>query len=620
MQRVLFTAVCIAAGMAWLSAGCTEGGGVEQGTDALDAAQDGQQEAIEEIVWDFWTPDCLDQETCQQYEIMCADGSDNDGDGMTDCDDGDCKWQPPCAVKINEIYYDAPGWDTGKVFIELWGPYNASLDGFVLKAVNGNFKDIYAEIDLAGKKTAGDGYFVITQTLSDAALSALTDMESDLADLQNGPDSLVLYYLDKQVDAIGYGGEGAPVFEGAPAPAVSSGQSLSRDEHHTDTNDNSKDFSACLPAPRSSDKCDVAPPGETNCEDNIDNDSDGYTDCSDFDCSENEKCKEQIEVICNDGNDNDNDGNKDCDDEDCKLSASCVTSDKPILFIGPDEGKTLLLNLIEQSKTSIRLVMYQLSVNELEDAFVSAKKRGVDVKAILDQGQEVNKSAYNKFISAGIEVKWSSAQFPYMHQKSMIVDNNKVVVMSQNMNSFSMSSERNYGVIDFNPVHISEIEHVFNADWNGEPVNLPPTTDLVLSPINSKQKLLAMINGAKTKLDFEEMQFGDVAFQDAVVAKKEAGVSVRILLASPYWIGANMESGKLLKSKGIPVRYLVKPGIHSKLIVADGEKAFIGSTNLSYTSISKNRELGLIYSDKDMLNKINSRFEEDWSIALDFPE
>lgn len=64
-------------------------------------------------------------------------------------------------------------------------------------------------------------------------------------------------------------------------------------------------------------------PSETICNDNIDNDNDGYTDCQDSDCAL--YCAPpEIETICNDGIDNDNDGQIDCNDGDCYYSTYCT--------------------------------------------------------------------------------------------------------------------------------------------------------------------------------------------------------------------------------------------------------------------------------------------------------
>ena len=60
---------------------------------------------------------------------------------------------------------------------------------------------------------------------------------------------------------------------------------------------------------------------ETCCDDGLDQDRDGLTDCDDPDCAGTVACS--TETDCNDGEDNDGDGAVDCDDPDCALVPPC---------------------------------------------------------------------------------------------------------------------------------------------------------------------------------------------------------------------------------------------------------------------------------------------------------
>ena len=60
--------------------------------------------------------------------------------------------------------------------------------------------------------------------------------------------------------------------------------------------------------------------GETVCDDGIDNDGNGYTDCADHDCAEDPACPED----CSDGIDNDEDGKTDCNDLGCAHDEACA--------------------------------------------------------------------------------------------------------------------------------------------------------------------------------------------------------------------------------------------------------------------------------------------------------
>jgi len=154
----------------------------------------------------------------------------------------------PNGLVINEIFYDASGSDSdsGELFIEICGPAGLDLSCYRLSAVNGADGDEYRSRYLEGN-IPSDGYFVLAQAEQDYA-----DMVSSFADLQNGPDSLILYRGTEIADAVGYGSFGEPAHfkgEGDPAPDASGGNSITRDGAHSDSGDNSEDFSESSPTP-----------------------------------------------------------------------------------------------------------------------------------------------------------------------------------------------------------------------------------------------------------------------------------------------------------------------------------------------------------------------------------
>ena len=68
---------------------------------------------------------------------------------------------------------------------------------------------------------------------------------------------------------------------------------------------------------------------EAICDDDIDNDSDGATDCDDIDCKDDSACT-QTEVNCLDQIDNDDDGDIDCADTDCQTAEDYCTTTETI--------------------------------------------------------------------------------------------------------------------------------------------------------------------------------------------------------------------------------------------------------------------------------------------------
>lgn len=215
--------------------------------------------------WADWSPcigacvdECAAGETrCEGPAVIACDDVDDDpcfefGAPMAcegACVDGACAPPPAGGIIINELFYDEDGGDGPGVFIELWGPPGASVDGLRLAAVNGANGATYATIDLAGA-IGEDGYYVVAHTDATPELAALADLLDGAADLQNGPDNLQLVDAEGVLDALAYGNVGANFFgETAGAADVPPGTALTRIDHG-DTDDNSVDFVPRAPSPR----------------------------------------------------------------------------------------------------------------------------------------------------------------------------------------------------------------------------------------------------------------------------------------------------------------------------------------------------------------------------------
>ncbi len=143
---------------------------------------------------------------------------------------------------INEVMVATTGADVG-VFVELFGRPGLDLSGYVLEEVNGLGGAVDAFTIPAGTVIPPDGFVVIGD-----ASTANVDVVTPWADLQNGPDSVVIKDpLGAVQDALGYGEFGpGDVFQGEGSAAALAGDdySLGRDAASLDTGDNALDFFA----------------------------------------------------------------------------------------------------------------------------------------------------------------------------------------------------------------------------------------------------------------------------------------------------------------------------------------------------------------------------------------
>jgi phosphatidylserine/phosphatidylglycerophosphate/cardiolipin synthase-like enzyme len=252
------------------------------------------------------------------------------------------------------------------------------------------------------------------------------------------------------------------------------------------------------------------------------------------------------------------------------------------------------------------------------DGLKAKAKSGVEVRVILDGKKSSNQKYYNDLKAAGVKVAWADSKFSYYHPKVLIVDEAEAVVSTGNYSkTYAIERSRDFTAWTGDRQDVKDLITIFEADWKRTSVSLP-CTRLLVSPINARKRLLDLIASAKATLIIESMQLADKEIRGAVAARRKAGVAVRVILAAPSWISSNTYAASFLKGEGIDARWIYKPGIHSKAIVADGSTAYVGSVNFSYTSLTKNREVGLIFSDGAAIKRLTTTFAKDWAVATAF--
>ena len=283
----------------------------------------------------------------------------------------------------------------------------------------------------------------------------------------------------------------------------------------------------------------------------------------------------------------------------------------------PEAGETPYTSVLASAQTSIDVEVYLMGYGGILDLLQAKARDGVRVRVMLDESKkDTNQKYFDLLTAAGAQVKWSDPKWSYFHAKFFIVDGKTAVMSTGNYSkSFSIERERNFVATDSDPADIEDLVTLFEADWNGTQLAMP-CTRMVVSPINARQRILDLIAGAQETLDIESMQFADYGVRDAVKKRALAGVQVRVLLADANWIDANAYAVTYLKNLGVPVKWM--PHLHTKAIIADGTAAYVGSENLSSTSLDKNREVGVIVVEPQSIAPMQSTFEKDWAGGIDF--
>jgi len=283
----------------------------------------------------------------------------------------------------------------------------------------------------------------------------------------------------------------------------------------------------------------------------------------------------------------------------------------------PEAGEQPYIDALMPAQSSIDVMIYEMGYGAILDTLKAKAMAGIPVRVLFDQSEKaVNQKYYDQLAAAGAQVKWSDPKFTYQHAKFFVVDHAVASISTGNYSKdYSIDLERNFVATDRDPADVGDLVSLFAADWDG----ITPAmacTRMVISPINSRSRVIDVINSATQTLTIESMQFADAAVRAAVAQRISAGVAVRVMIADVGFVSANADAATFLKGLGVAPRYI--PHLHTKVIVADGARAYIGSENLSQTSLDHNREVGLVVTDLSSIAPLTSTFEHDWNLGTEF--
>jgi phosphatidylserine/phosphatidylglycerophosphate/cardiolipin synthase-like enzyme len=149
-----------------------------------------------------------------------------------------------------------------------------------------------------------------------------------------------------------------------------------------------------------------------------------------------------------------------------KLDASIVSvyfapADKPV--------ENALIPLVKGAKNYIYIPVYIITHKALSDELIAAKKRGVDVKIILDAVGAANRYSPVKLCrDSGIKLKVENRPGK-MHMKSIVIDDKYTLNGSMNSSkSGESSNDENILIID-NPKMAIALKNYFDYLWKKIP-------------------------------------------------------------------------------------------------------------------------------------------------------
>jgi phosphatidylserine/phosphatidylglycerophosphate/cardiolipin synthase-like enzyme len=300
-------------------------------------------------------------------------------------------------------------------------------------------------------------------------------------------------------------------------------------------------------------------------------------------------------------------------------AAPLPTSPVARVWTEPQAGYGFLDAAINAAHSSIDISMYEFSDSVTEQDLIARARAGVSVRVLLNSdydGRYENAAAATALRDGSVHVAWAPAGTIF-HAKYVVIDNHAAYIGTGNLVSYDYRSTRDFWVEDTAPTDVAAIAATFNRDFAGGEASPVASGGLVWSP-GSTGALVGLIEDATSTVLVENEEMDNASIEQALTSDARRGVDVKVVMtSSSEW--ASALAG--LERAGVHVSTLNSSQvyIHAKVICVDCSAAsgvvFIGSENFSTSSLSYNRELGVVTTSLNAIHAVESAVESDYAMG-----
>jgi cardiolipin synthase A/B len=298
------------------------------------------------------------------------------------------------------------------------------------------------------------------------------------------------------------------------------------------------------------------------------------------------------------------------------------------LIVLPDDGAQAIIDPIEAARHSLNIRMFLFTDPTLLNAVIAARRRGVNVRVMLNparrDGTSDNDVARAALLAAGVSVRDSSKEFAVTHQKSMVIDGRVGYIESLNWETRDLTETRDYAIETTSKAEVAEMVRCFDADWEERPFEPQAGSDLIWCPNNGRQRIADFIDGAKKTLWLQNERYQDMVIIERLVRAANRGVRVRIMSRALHKLKKKklfegVSGLRIVHDVGAKVGALKQLKLHGKIMIADDERAIVGSINLSPGSFDDRRELAIETASKHVIERLVATARHDWKHSRKLP-
>jgi phosphatidylserine/phosphatidylglycerophosphate/cardiolipin synthase-like enzyme len=301
------------------------------------------------------------------------------------------------------------------------------------------------------------------------------------------------------------------------------------------------------------------------------------------------------------------------------------------LIVLPDDSAKPILAAIDGASRTLRVKMFVFSDPELLKAVIEAKRRGVNVRVMLNparrSGEHDNDATRKALEGVDIDVRDANPAFDLTHEKSMVVDEETAFVKSLNWATRNLTETRDYAVVTTRGRDVTEIIECFEADWHRHAFDPRHMSHLVWCPGPGRDRICRFIDDARHRLFVQNERFQDMVIIERLIRASRRGVKVDVIARPPHTLKRDkLVEGvgglRIMDDVGIKIHKLKHLKLHGKMLLADGVAAIVGSINFAAGSLDGRRELAIETRDERVVDRLHNVARHDWehSHALDLSD
>lgn len=294
-------------------------------------------------------------------------------------------------------------------------------------------------------------------------------------------------------------------------------------------------------------------------------------------------------------------------------------------------GKTVELHLIDyidQSKTSIDVAYFELDLENLTQALIRAKKRGISVRFVYDNEHSDPDPQTKKLLDAGI-VGIKDGRDGLMHNKFFIIDSECVWTGSFNY-TVNASTKNNEDAVyvcshELAENYTKEFTEMFNGEFGTTSPDDTPNPIIFIDGIKVENyfasegdtlgHIIDEVSLAKQSVHFMAFSLTDDKLGDQMILKSLYGLDVKGVFESRLAPGQGSECPRL-SAAHLPVKLDGnKQTFHHKVIIIDSSTVIFGSFNFSESAEKNNDENIIIAHDPWLANQFEKEFAKQYTLG-----